>query len=101
MLYCSGYCLRIQFLFMTQYMTLLVCIACRLFKTYDFDSDGKISLYDLKMTLEIQNGRDYNVSNENGEDYALLCTWISQRDTTGTGYVNYDDFVRYYAQESN
>ena len=71
----------------------------RLFRTYDFDNDGKISLYDLKMTLEIQNGRDYNVSNQDGEDYALLCTWISQRDTTGTGYVNYEDFVNYYNKE--
>ena len=79
-------------------LSLSLSLLYRLFKTYDFDSDGKISLYDLKMTLEIQNGRDYNVSNQNGDDYVLLCTWISQRDTTGTGFVNYDDFVKYYAQ---
>ncbi len=69
----------------------------RLFKAYDFDNDGRISLYDLKISLEIQNGRDYDISNAQGDDYALLCKWIAQRDSTGTGFVNFEDFKRHYS----
>jgi hypothetical protein len=69
----------------------------RLFQTYDFDSDGRISMYDLKMALEVQHGRSFDIADARGDDHALLLQWIRQRDTTNTGYVNYDDFVRHYS----
>ena len=53
-------------------------------------------MYDLRTALEVQNGRRYEIEDESGEDYLLLLKWIKQRDTTGTGYVNYNDFVRHY-----
>ena len=69
---------------------------CDQARQYDVDNDGRISLYDLKTALELQYGRSYNVTNTAGEDYTALCSWISQRDTSNTGYVSYTDFVNYY-----
>ena len=68
-----------------------------MFKQYDIDHDGRISIYDLKTALELQYGRSYNITNTTSDDYVALCSWISQRDTTNTGYVNYNDFVKYYS----
>jgi len=53
------------------------------------------------MALEVQHGRTYDVDNTRGEDYSLLVKWIRQRDTTNTGYVNYDDFVKHYTTPSS
>jgi Ca2+-binding EF-hand superfamily protein len=69
---------------------------CRMFQAYDLDGDGRISIYDLKLALEIQHGRSYSIDSGDGEDYALLCAWIRERDTTNTLHVNYDDFVAHY-----
>ena len=54
----------------------------------DIDGDGKINKHDLKMAFRSMKRE---ISNEEVDD------WIQRRDSTGTGAVNFVDFMANYS----
>lgn len=57
------------------------------FDRYDVDRDGRISSEDLRQAFTAQ-GKAFTPAD--------LQTWVSTRDLSGTGAVNFDDFVKHY-----
>ena len=65
----------------------LPCLYDRAFARYDVDGDGFISVKDLKEAFE----RQQRTCTE-----AELLSWVRKRDTSGSGAVGFEDFVRHY-----
>jgi Ca2+-binding EF-hand superfamily protein len=57
------------------------------FRRYDMDGDGKINKHDLKAAFR---GMKRDISDADVDE------WILKRDSSGTGAVNFMDFVANY-----
>lgn len=60
---------------------------CSTFRRYDMDGDGKISKQDLKQAF---HSMQRDISDEDVQE------WVQQRDSTGSGAVNFMDFIANY-----